>query len=106
MCRQTGPVTINRVSQDGKWLAYARPENHFVRSLYLYEIAPKKAVRLTFPPTRDSDPVFDPTGKYLYFLSERNVASQWDSFDFQLDFDKTTRIYLITLAADTLPPQP
>ena len=77
-----------------------------MRSLYLYEIATKKATRLTFPPTRNSEPVFDPTGKYLYFLSDRNVAAQWDSFDFQLDFDKTSRIELITLAAGTLPPQP
>src|SRR5262249_1724387 len=42
----------------------------------------------------------------LYFLSDRNVAAQWDSFDFQLNFDKTSRIELITLAAGTPPPQP
>lgn len=91
---------------DGKWLAYARPENFFVSSLYLYNIAQKQATRLTSPPTQDSAPTFDPTGKYLYFLSQRSVKPKADPFDFQNDFDKTTKIYLLTLAKETASPMP
>jgi tricorn protease len=93
-------------SPDGKWMAYSRNEGIFVESLYLYNIANSKATRLTFPPTRDHHPVFDPSGKYLYFLSERSVTPQWDGFDFQMDFDKTTKVYLLSLAADTASPLP
>src|SRR5262249_36897801 len=92
-----GGIGDYRFSPEHKWTPSSRPENHFVRSLYLYNIAKKEATRLTFPPTRDHDPIFDPTGKYLYFLSERSVTPQGDGFDFQNNFDKTTRLYLLTL---------
>jgi tricorn protease len=99
-------ITDYRFSPDGKWLAYARPEGLFVVSLYLYDIAGKSTTRLTGPPTRDHQPVFDPAGKYLYFLTERNVNAHEDGFDFQTDFDRTTKIYALTLAADTASPLP
>lgn len=99
-----GGIGSYHFSPDGKWLVYARPENFFVQSLYLYNVAQKQSTRLTFPPTRDSDAAFDPSGKYLYFLSERNVKADGDSFDFQSDFDHTTKIYLLSLAADTPSP--
>jgi tricorn protease len=101
-----GPIQDARFSPDGKWLAYSRPENHFVRSLYLYPLAERKVTRLTFPPTRDHSPVFDPAGRYLYFLSERSVTPSADGFDFQNDFDRTTRLYALTLARDTPSPVP
>jgi tricorn protease len=93
-------------SPDSRWIAYDRPENFFVTSLYLYNIAAKTATRLTTPPTRDYTPVFDPAGKYLYFTSERSVTPHGDAFDFQNDFEKTTKIYLITLAQATPLPLP
>ena len=93
-----GGVGDFRFSPDGKWLVYMRPENHFVRSLYLYNLESKQATRLTHAPTRDHGPVFDAEGKYLFFLTERSVTPQWDSFDFQMNQDRTTKIYVITLA--------
>jgi tricorn protease len=101
-----GPIGDFRFSPDGKWLAYSRPENYFVQSLYLYNLASKQATRLTFPPTRDSNPVFDPDGKYLYFLSLRHLQPRDDEFDFQINFEGAGRIYLISLAADTPAPIP
>lgn len=101
-----GEITSYAFAPDGKWLAYTRPEDFFVQSLYLYNLAQQKTTRLTNPPTRDSNPVFDPAGKYLYFLSERSVTPKNDAFDFQTNFDKSTKIYLFTLAADTPSPLP
>ena len=95
-----------RFSPDGRWLAYARTEGLFVSSLYLYDVAGKTTTRLTGPPTRDHQPVFDPTGKYLYFLTERNVNAEEDGFDFQTNFSKTTKIWALTLAEDTPSPLP
>lgn len=93
-------------SPDGKWLAYSRPENFNVSSLYLYSIAGKQTTRLTGVPTRDHHPVFDPTGKYLYFFGERSLTPSYDGFDFQRNFNRTTRIYAITLAEATPSPVP
>lgn len=50
--------------------------------------------------------IADLAKKSFHFLSERSVQPQWDSFDFQNNFDRTTRIYLITLAAATPAPLP
>ncbi len=103
---QYGPVGDAKFSPDSKWLVYDHAVNYFVQSVFLYNIAQAKETRLTFPPTRDHDPVFDPTGKYLYFLSERNLAARNDAVDFQTNFTSTTKIYLLTLAKDTPSPAP
>ena len=101
-----GDISDYRFSPDGKWLAYVRPENYFVRSLYLYNLEDKQTTRLTSAPTRERTPTFDPDGKYLYFFSERSVTPKWDGFDFQMNHEKTTKMFLIALAKDTMSPLP
>ena len=103
---QYGGVGDAKFSPDSKWLVYDHAVNYFVQSIFLYNIALARETRLTFPPTRDHDPVFDPTGKYLVFLSERNLAARNDAVDFQTNFTSTTKIYLLTLAKDTPSPAP
>lgn len=100
------PIGDFRYSPDSAWIAYSRSENLFVTSLYLYNVGNKQTTRLTFPPTRDHDPVFDPAGKYLYFASEREARPRWDAFDFQNDFIDATKLYALTLAVDTVSPLP
>jgi len=101
-----GDISDFRFSPDGKWLAYVRPENYFIRSLYLYNLQSKQATRLTSAPTRERAPAFDPDGKYVYFLSERSVTPKWDGFDFQMNHEKTIKLCLIALAKDTMSPLP
>ncbi len=55
---------------------------------------------LTEPEFRDSSPVFDPTGKYLYFLSWRTFDPVYDNLFFDLGFPLGARPYLVTLQAD------
>jgi tricorn protease len=45
-------------------------------------------------------PVFDPDGKYLYFLSDRDFNEVLGNVDFEFANPKTTRIYVVTLRAD------
>lgn len=99
-----GPPNGFDFSHDSKWIAYSRPENYYVTSLYLYNIASGQATRLTQSPMRDSNPVFDQNGKYVYFASERNIAPKDDGVDFQMDLNDTTKLFLITLAKDTPSP--
>ncbi|MEW6369084.1 MAG: LpqB family beta-propeller domain-containing protein [Acidobacteriota bacterium] len=101
-----GDINDYRFSPDGKWLAYVRPENYFVDSLYLYNLQSKQSARLTSTPTRERAPAFDPDGKYVYFLSERNITPKWDGVDFQMNHEKTTKLCLIALAKDTMSPLP
>jgi tricorn protease len=96
-----GDITDYMVSPDGKWIAYSKPLGIVLRSLYLYNIESKTSTRVTFPPTIDQQPSFDPAGKYLYFESNRGLTARPDDFDFQMDFLNTTKLYAVALAKDT-----
>jgi tricorn protease len=57
-------------------------------------------VRVTRPVLHDVQPAFDPQGRYLYFLSEREFNPVYDGLHFDLGFPWGMRPYLITLRAD------
>jgi tricorn protease len=97
-------ITDSAFSPDGKWIAYSRAEGVVLKSLYLYNVASKKSTRLTFAPTIDGFPAWDPAGKYLFFLSNRSLTAKPDDFDFQMDFLNTTKAYAIVLSKDSQAP--
>lgn len=99
-------ISDYRFSPDSKWIAYSKQEDGFTRSLFLYNIEKKTSTKISRSPMRDSSPVFDPEGKYLYFMSERNVVAKSDAIDFQMDFAETTKLYALPLASDTPSPLP
>lgn len=91
-------------SPDGAWLAYtfwASPRHSAIK---LFDVANAKSTLVTDPEFRDYDPAFDPTGKYLYFLSLRTFDPVYDNVQFELSFPRAARPYLIALKADERPP--
>ena len=91
-------------SPDGAWLAYtfwASPRHSAIK---LFEVAKAKSTLVTDPEFRDYAPAFDPTGKYLYFLSLRTFDPVYDNVQFELSFPRAARPYLIALKADERPP--
>ncbi|HUK91682.1 MAG TPA: PDZ domain-containing protein, partial [Blastocatellia bacterium] len=72
--------------------------------VYLYSIDQKKPVAVTDAMTNDHAPVFDQNGKYLYFLGDRTFQPVPTGFELNLNFDNTTGVYAVTLAADTPSP--
>src|SRR6185503_15889774 len=53
---------------------------------------------VTAPNTlQDFGPSFDPSGKYIYFLSFRDFDPVHDSYYFDLNFPRGARPYLVTL---------
>ena len=54
--------------------------------------------------TNSYAPVFDPEGKYLYFLSDRDFNEVLGNIDFEFSNPKTTRIYVVTLRTDETSP--
>ncbi len=59
-----------------------------------------KIHRVTSDSTDDSSPVFDPEGKYLYFLSKRSLNAEIGTFDLSYTYTKTQRIYVAALRSD------
>jgi tricorn protease len=50
--------------------------------------------------TSDTQPVFDPKGRYLYFLSNRDFNLTFSGFEFNYVYTNPTRVYIGLLAAD------
>jgi len=91
-------------SPDGKWLAYTFWTDARHCAIKLYSVADKTATLVTQPEFRDYAPAFDPTGKYLYFLSIRTFDPVYDAVQFELSFPRASRPYVIALQAGTQPP--
>ena len=87
-------------SPDGKWLAYGYPNTPQTSCIRLCHVETGEIHTITKPVLRDINPSFDPEGKYLYFLSDRNFTPIYDRLQFELSFPWGMRPYLITLQAD------
>ncbi len=87
-------------SCDGEWLAYSFPNSERTTCIKLCNVATKKTYRVTRPVLQDFSPCFDPQGKYLYFLSNREFDPVYDTIQFELSFPANIKPYLIMLRKD------
>ncbi len=87
-------------SPDSKWVAYSRVEENNNSIINLYSLADKKITPVTTSFTSSGSPSFDPEGKYLFFLSQRDYNEVLGVYDFEFANPKATRVYLVTLRAD------
>ncbi|HTU34439.1 MAG TPA: PDZ domain-containing protein, partial [Candidatus Acidoferrum sp.] len=91
-------------SPDSKWVVYAKAAQNGDQVIYLYSLADNKITAVTTDFNNSHNPVFDPDGKYLYFLSERDYNEVIGVFDIEFSNPKATRVYAVTLRADTPSP--
>ena len=87
-------------SPDSKWVAYSKQEENNNATINLYSLADKKITPVTSNFTNNTSPRFDPGGKYLFFLSQRDYNEVLGVYDFEFSNPKATRVYLVTLRAD------
>jgi tricorn protease len=85
-------------SADGAWISYTLiTETNFERA-YLYDVQQKQSRPITDGLSNVSDPVFDPSGKYLYLLASTDAGPVVNWFDLSnQDMQMSHSIYLITL---------
>ncbi|MGB9592033.1 MAG: protease, partial [Candidatus Kryptoniota bacterium] len=91
-------------SPDSRFITYARHHKNGFTSIYIYSLDDRKIHEVTGGFTNDFDPIFDPSGKYLIFLSDRNYNGVIGNFDMEFTDTKSTGIYVATLQADSLSP--
>jgi len=91
-------------SPDSKWVAYDKNAENGFSVVHLYSLSESKITPVTTSMTNSYSPVFDPDGKYLYFLSDRDFNEVLGSIDFEFANPKTTRIYVVTLRKDEASP--
>ncbi|MFY9689167.1 MAG: S41 family peptidase [Candidatus Acidiferrales bacterium] len=91
-------------SPDSKWIAYAKAADNTNGVVYLYSLDDKKISNVTTSFTNSWNPIFDPEGKYLYFLSTRDYNEVLGVYDFEFANPLPTRVFAVTLRADTPSP--
>ena len=96
-------------SPDARWIAYGIRTTPNLSLIRVYDTETGETHDVTKPVLYDSRPAWDPEGKYLYFVSTRELNPVYDEIHFDLGFPKSEKPYLVTLQADTpspLMPQP
>lgn len=95
-----GDINHYRWSPDSKWVTYTKLNEARFSAVYVHSLADGKSHRLTGGTTNDSQPVFDPKGRYLYFTSDRDFNLTFSAWEFNYVYTDPTRVYVGVLAAD------
>lgn len=93
-------------SPDGRYLAFQMTDPTFFSSIYIWSLEDRQLHRVTDEFFNEFDPAWDPEGKYLYFLADREYAPQLDSFEWNYSVDRETAIYAFALRKEVPHPFP
>ena len=69
-------------SPDGRWIAYGYSSTQYTTELRLWDSNTSETHTITRPVLNDYSPAFDPEGKYLYFIAERELNPVYDRLTF------------------------
>jgi tricorn protease len=94
-------------SPSGSYLAfsYATNGNGFSQ-IHIWSAADGKVHRVTDQMFNAQNPVWDPTGNYLYFISTREFAPQISNIEFNYATNRDSYIYAMALRKDVKHPFP
>jgi tricorn protease len=85
-------------SPDSKWIAYARQLPSYMRAVFAYSLDAGKSYQLTDGLSDARYPVWDRSGKYLYFTASTDVGlSLWFADMSAMNRPVTRSVYLIVL---------
>jgi tricorn protease len=93
-----------RWSPDSRWAAYARPTGDSNSAVFLYDSKGARLHRVTSGYLNDSQPVFDPEGKYLFYASDREFEPVYGAFDNSWTYPNPTKIVAVPLRWDVPSP--
>ncbi len=92
-------------SPDSKWMVIDDLDLWTgFRAMVLCDLTTGKLTRVSNGQVDDFSPRFSKDGKYLAFLSRRNLALTFDALQNHMDLAKDVKAYVLTLASDTPSP--
>ncbi|MEW5977736.1 MAG: PDZ domain-containing protein [Acidobacteriota bacterium] len=92
-------------SPDSKWIAYTLNSKAYIQSVYAYSLETGISTPITDGLSEVSEPVFDSSGKYLYFFGSTDAGPVKQWFDMSnADFRLTRSLYLAVLRSDVPSP--
>lgn len=91
-------------SPDGRYVAFGASTTRQTSAIFVADVRTSRVRQVTSGDFDDSDPAFDPTGQYLYFLSGRTFDPMPDSVFHNYGFPQTAKPYVLVLDAATVSP--
>ena len=91
-------------SPDSKWLAYSKSQDNGNGAIYIYDTRAKTTTKATSGFYSDREPSFDPDGKYLYLVTNRNFEPVYSDFDNSWSYPNSSQLAAITLTKDIASP--
>ncbi len=92
-------------SHDSKWVSYTIITDTNFEKAFVYSVEQNKSFPLSDGLSNITEPVFDPSGKYIYMLASTNAGPVINWFDqSNQDMKMSNSIYLVTLQKDLISP--
>jgi tricorn protease len=95
-----GDITDYKWSPDSRFLAYTKAGENQFSSIWIYSLDGGKARQLTSDLTTEAEPTWDPGGRYLYFLSNRDYNLTFSGYEFDYVYTNPTRVYVGVLSKE------
>ncbi len=88
-------------SPDSRWLTYSKPLKSYYSAVYVHSLEDGKTTQITDGMSDAATPVFDKSGKYIYFMASTDVGPKLSGFDMSSYAHRPTRsIYVAVLRKD------
>lgn len=103
-----GRVSDYSWSPDSAHLAFSLGEVNGANSIWIWSAGDGQLRRITDATFNEYAPQWDPAGKYLYFLSERQFAPQFSQIEWNFAGNRMTGVFALALRRDVghpLPPE-
>lgn len=91
-------------SSDSRWLAYSRSVDNQNRAIFIFDTKEGKSKQVTSGYYADNSPAFDPDGKYLYFVTNRELSPLYSDLDNTFIYPNTTQLAAASLRNDVPSP--
>jgi tricorn protease len=95
-----GDITTYAWSPDSRYIAYTKLAPSQLSTIWVYGLDDGRAQQLSGELAGETEPVFDPAGHYLYFLSNRDFQLTFSGFETDYLYTRPTRVYVALLAKD------
>ena len=84
-------------SSDSKWLTYSKDGENIQSAIWAYSLETGKAHRITDEIFNCYAPAFSRCGNYLFFISQRDFAQTFSSFEYDYILNDAALLYVISL---------
>ena len=91
-------------SPDSRWLAYSRDFDNRHEAVFIFDTREEKTRQVTSGFYNESQPTFDPDGKYLYFLTNRTLRPLYGDLDNTFIYANSTNIAAVPLRTEVPSP--